>query len=281
MSYAWERKKGDRGQEVRRAQLALGIPADGIFGSQTEQAVIAYHGSPIIDRCMMYALGIPVDLGVDVSSYQVDTDWGRVSMDGVTFMYRKVTEGQTHVNSEKGIEVGDSIAFIRDAINAREHGLDVGFYHFGRPDTDVGSSDATEEAQHFLSNIVTDVFTLPCALDVEKGVKEDYNYNAKWVITWCDYVEQVLGKQVIIYTARWAFNSYLKYADDSLIQQITDRPLWLADYDGNPDDEVAPWKEYAINQFTGTGSINGIKGNCDVNWTAGGALLKLKNGKFC
>ena len=280
-NYVWERKRGDRGQEVRRAQLALGIPADGIFGPQTEQAVIAYHGSPIIDRCMMYLLGIPIDLGVDVSSYQVDTDWARVSSVGVTFAWRKVTEGQTHVNGEKSSEAGDSVAFIRDAIRARENNIEVGFYHFGRPDTDIGSSDAKAEAQHFLSYVIPDVCSLPYALDVEKGVSGDYNYNANWVINWCEFVEQTTSKPVIIYTARWAFNSYLKHADDKFIQKIIDRPLWLADYDGNPDDEVAPWDEYTINQFTGSGSIDGIKGNCDVNWSAGGALSKLVNGGYC
>jgi hypothetical protein len=32
-------KRGDRGQAVRSVQSALGIPADGVFGSQTETAV--------------------------------------------------------------------------------------------------------------------------------------------------------------------------------------------------------------------------------------------------
>jgi hypothetical protein len=32
-------ERGDRGDDVKRIQAALGIPADGIFGSQTERAV--------------------------------------------------------------------------------------------------------------------------------------------------------------------------------------------------------------------------------------------------
>jgi len=195
----------------------------------------------------------------------------------VTYMFRKVTEGQTHVNKENGSQIGDGVAFIRDAVRARENGLDVGFYHFGRPDTDVGKGDALAEAKHFLSYIIPDVCNLPCVLDVEKGLKDDHNYNANWVINWCDIVEEKTGKQVLIYTARWAYNSYLKNADDNLIEQIVNRPLWLADYDGYPDDEVAPWGEYALHQFTGTGSIDGVNGNCDVNWSGGGAIAKLIN----
>jgi hypothetical protein len=36
-------KKGDSGEEVKQLQKALGIPADGIFGEQTKQAVIKYQ----------------------------------------------------------------------------------------------------------------------------------------------------------------------------------------------------------------------------------------------
>lgn len=38
-------RKGDRGEDVKTLQKALGIPADGIFGSGTEKAVIAYQKS--------------------------------------------------------------------------------------------------------------------------------------------------------------------------------------------------------------------------------------------
>ena len=36
-------KKGSRGEEVKKLQLALGLEADGIFGSNTEKAVIAFQ----------------------------------------------------------------------------------------------------------------------------------------------------------------------------------------------------------------------------------------------
>ena len=38
-------RKGDRGEDVRTLQRALGITDDGIFGEQTEKAVIAYQKS--------------------------------------------------------------------------------------------------------------------------------------------------------------------------------------------------------------------------------------------
>lgn len=38
-------RKGDRGEDVKTLQKALGVSADGIFGSGTEKAVIAYQKS--------------------------------------------------------------------------------------------------------------------------------------------------------------------------------------------------------------------------------------------
>ena len=38
-------RKGDRGEDVKTLQKALGISSDGIFGSNTEKAVIAYQKS--------------------------------------------------------------------------------------------------------------------------------------------------------------------------------------------------------------------------------------------
>ena len=36
-------KKGSRGDEVKQIQLALGLKADGIFGTKTEKAVIKFQ----------------------------------------------------------------------------------------------------------------------------------------------------------------------------------------------------------------------------------------------
>ena len=275
--YEWTRERGDRGQEIRRAQLALGITADGIFGPATEEAVLDYSGTKLLTQCTMQSLGIPIDMGIDVSAYQVDTDWEEVVKAGVAYAWRKVTEGQTHVNREKSSEIGDSVAFLRDVVRAKEVGIHTGYYHFGRLDTGNRSDDAKKEAEHFLSYIIPELADLPHVLDVESGRKDDHNYNAAWVIEWCEHVESKTEHDTMIYCARWAYNSYLKNADSSLIEEIVSRPLWLADYDGKPDDEVAPWDEYAIHQFTGKGSIPGVKGNCDVNWSAGGAIEKLIN----
>ena len=282
--YAWSRKRGaPKDQEVARVQSALGIDSDGLFGPATEAAVKQYQSDVLgvdrkyIDQPMMQSLGMPVHMGIDVSAYQLDTDWKAVASAGVKFMWRKATEGQTHVNSERGDDPGDGIAFARDAVRAQNQGILTGFYHFGRPDT--GSSnpekDAHAEAGHFLRWVFSDLSDLPPVVDLEKGRKNDPNYNAKWLVRFCDIVEQSFHRRCVIYTASWAYDLYLKGADPALIEYIKRRPLWLADYDGKPDNETRIWDEYSVHQFTGTGSIPGVKGNCDVNWSAGGWIERL------
>ena len=67
---------------------------------------------------------------------------------GIKFAWIKVTEGTTHVN--RG---------YKDKFKAaRDHGIKVGAYHFGRPDTHVGThDDVTGEVQKFLKGMCQSV----------------------------------------------------------------------------------------------------------------------------
>lgn len=49
-------KKGDRGEEVRQLQEALGISADGIFGSQTEAKVLERLGTSTVSKSQFNSL---------------------------------------------------------------------------------------------------------------------------------------------------------------------------------------------------------------------------------
>jgi lysozyme len=107
-------------------------------------------------------------------------------------------------------------------------------------------------------------------------VKRGWKYNAEWVRDWCDIVEDALECRAVIYTAKWAVDAYLRKAPARALDEIVVRPLWLADYDGYPDDEVAPWSEWTIWQYTGSGKVPGVRGKCDRNWLAGGGLDRIR-----
>ena len=270
-------KKGDRGQEVSRLQKHLcGLTVDGIFGSKTHAAVEDFQSkqSLVVDGIAgtntLRELGIPVLLGIDVSAWNGNINWGKVSKSGVKYAWVKHTEGQTHANS----------GHKENMLGARNNNVIAGAYHFGRPDTnrDENLQDAVREAEWFLKNYSHKTGDLIPVLDVEKGMKTDDNYNVEWSLKWLEVVENALGCKPMVYTAKWAEDLYLLRADKSLLAELAKYPVWWASY----NEGVEPvrwngkiWKEWDVWQFTGSGSTDGIKGRCDRNWMAGGQLDSL------
>ena len=62
-------KKGSRGDEVKQIQLALGLKADGIFGTKTEKAVIKFQ-----KENGLYPDGIVGKKTLDALNINFDTD---------------------------------------------------------------------------------------------------------------------------------------------------------------------------------------------------------------
>tara|TARA_R110002110_G_scaffold138532_1_gene324623 strand:+ start:1291 stop:2115 length:825 start_codon:yes stop_codon:yes gene_type:complete len=270
MKYSFTMKKGSSGQEVRRLQHTLGIADDGIFGSQTERTVEAYQKNKdlqvdgIAGAKTLSLLGIPVHLGVDVSTWNGDIEWDNVVKSGVKFAYVKLTEGRTYISRRKA-----------QLKAARCTGLAVGGYHFGRPDTDSGENDAIAEAHHFLEVYEPGPNDMRPVLDMEKGMKTDDSYNAAWASKYCDTVEQELGVRPLVYTARWYIQSYFERAEPSLLNALGKEDLWWAEYSDEQHKPLMPWREWKLWQFTNRGDISGISGSVDLNWCAGGQFGTL------
>ena len=81
-----------------------------------------------------------------------------------------------------------------------------------------------------------------------------------------EYLEalKALGcKKLFIYANT---DYYRNYYDWSQLKY----PLWLADYNGNPDYSCA------IQQYTSSGRVNGINGNVDMDWLFDESMLTNK-----
>jgi len=268
-------KMGDKGQEVKRLQGKLGVNADGDFGSKTQAATklkqkdMGSQQTGIADSGFLKSLGMEVIPGIDVSSHNGVIDWNAVAKSGVKFAWIKHTEGATHKNPRHA----ENIKMARDV------GLRAGAYHFGRSDTDRSPKlgDAVKEAKWFLSLYKKHSCDLVPVLDVENGIKTDDNYNVEWSLKWLEVVGKELGCRPCVYTATWAEDLYLARADGSLLSQLGQYPLWLASYTDKSDVKRMPktWDEWDVWQWTGSGSVPGIKGRCDQNWMTNESLNKL------
>tara|TARA_B100000131_G_scaffold102069_1_gene99048 strand:+ start:1457 stop:2299 length:843 start_codon:yes stop_codon:yes gene_type:complete len=272
-------RKGDRGQEVKRLQSKLKILDDGVFGKDTDAAVQVYQNSNglLVDGLAgpktLGSLGIEVLPGIDVSAWNGNVDWASVKSGGVKYCWVKITEGQTHTNKP----------YKRNIQGCHDNNIVVGGYHFGRPDTGIENGlkkDAIAEAQHFLSKLqpLLKPGDLTPVLDVEAGMKTDDQHNVDWSLAWLEYVESELGVKPMVYTARWAVQLFLMKASKSSLQELSRYPVWWASYNEGVEAERKPtkiWSEWDVWQWTGKGTVQGIKGRCDQNWLAGGKLNSL------
>ena len=263
---------GDRGQEVTRLQKALGrgLAADGIFGPRTEDAVREYQKEQrlsvdgLAGKATLGALGIPVLFGIDVSSHNGTIAWKEVAMSEVEWVIIKVTEGTTH--QTPGYE-----AKFR---GARDAGLRVGGYHFSRIDTNIGVKDVYNEAQNYLeamAKVGMRCGDLVPALDLESGLKTDDQYNVDWALEWLAHVECSVRARPVIYTAKWAWDLYLRRATKESLEKLCSYPVWWASYKNafertEPYNSPAGWAEWAIWQTSGSYTgVPGLRGKVDTN----------------
>lgn len=202
--------------------------------------------------------------GIDVSAYQqppfqrARIDWQAVAAAGHRFAIIKTTEGARYVNEH----------FTRDRRLAREAGLLVGSYHFGRWEPIAGVSpeaDGRAEAEHYARTLGDlQPGDISPALDLEwiTGQKRPAPEIAAFARAFLERVEALTGRWPGIYVGP----NFYRYQVKDLV--LSSWWLWEVDYSGGREPKPMPgapeWR-WSIWQTTGMGSCPGVEGKCDVN----------------
>lgn len=191
--------------------------------------------------------------GIDVSSHQGDIDWQAVADDGVQFafiraVYRGYGTGKLVVDEK----------CIQNIEGAQAAGIDVGVYVFSQA---VSEEEVMEEASTVFNLIDGYELQLPIVFDVEKVSDNEARTNALSVedrtnltIKFLDAVEAA-GYEGMIY-----HNTEMGAMLIDLTQ-LTDYPKWFAGYN---KEFYWPY-EYQLWQYSESGTVNGIKGNVDLD----------------
>lgn len=194
--------------------------------------------------------------GIDVSSWQKKIDWEQVKASGVEFaMIRLGYRGY-----EKGTLSMDryAIANLDGAIAA---GLDVGVYFFSQALT---PEEAEEEAYYVVENLkpYEEFITMPVVYDWEHVSDEDArsaDMRDPDILTDCTLAflqtVEAAGYRPMVYFNRTQSWKYLN------LEELKDYEFWLAAYTQRMD---FPYK-IKMWQYTNTGEVPGIEGNCDIN----------------
>ncbi|MBQ8263931.1 MAG: S-layer homology domain-containing protein [Oscillospiraceae bacterium] len=192
--------------------------------------------------------------GIDVSQFQYDIDWNRVAKDGVDFAiirvgYRGYTKGGLMMDPY----------FEKNIKGALAAGIDVGIYFFSQA---INEREALDEAEFVLDAIKGYDITYPVVFDWEPqhyaGSRTD-SYDGD-TVTDCAiaFMNRVARAG---YTPMMYYNKTMAYLKLD-IERLEDYETWLAQYSVPAPDYIY---DFDMWQYGCTASVNGIKGEVDVN----------------
>ena len=190
--------------------------------------------------------------GIDVSHYQGVINWSEVAKDKEAgFVYVKATEGKEYVDDRYQVNFTE----------ARRQGLKTGSYHFFRP-----AVDAETQYKNFMGVINVQQQDLLPLVDVEtiSGAKSIAAFHRN-LLLFCRLVTHAFnGKKPMIYTGKNFYNKYFAGYED-----FKQYKFMIASYVGD-EPELDYGGDYLIWQYTGKGSMRGIKGHVDRSRFRGG-----------
>ena len=199
-----------------------------------------YDGNDTLDKPADYVHGI------DVSKYQGSVDWAKVAASGVKFA---ILRAGSSTNSGPYVDP----TFEDNYKGCRENGIAVGAYIFTYATND---DDQDAELAVFLPALRGKTFEYPVFVDVEDksltGIgKAALTYLIK---RYMDIISQN-GFAAGWYSYTNFIKNYLNAAE------LADYPLWVADYRAS----LGYSGQYAMWQYTSSGSVPGISGAVDLN----------------
>ncbi len=191
--------------------------------------------------------------GIDVSKHQGEINWRKVAGEDIDYTFIRAG----FRGSSEGKLVEDE--YFQDNIEgALDNGIDVGVYFY----TQAMTVEEAEEEAEFVIDLIEDYdVTYPVVLDLEESTsssartanmtQEEYT---KAAIAFCEKIKEA-GYTPMIYGNLKTFMIMLD------LKQLEDYEKWFAYYD---TPVYFPYA-FSIWQYSSKGSIEGIKGDVDLN----------------
>ncbi|MGN0600863.1 MAG: GH25 family lysozyme [Oscillospiraceae bacterium] len=186
--------------------------------------------------------------GIDVSKWQGDIDWKKVSKSGIDFAMIRSSFGSTDVD----------IKLKRNVKGCEKYGIPYGFYHYTYART---VSEAKKEARFFLKTIKNYSPEYPVVLDIEESF---YNSMSRKEVTniITAFMEELenAGYFAMIYSGA----KFL--TDNTYIEKLTAYDIWVACW-GDEERLMSNYDyHYGMWQYSSTGRVKGIDGDVDLNY---------------
>lgn len=191
--------------------------------------------------------------GIDVSKYQGNIDWNKVSEDShIQFAYIKASEGSNIFDSK----------YSRNIKDARNAGIKTGSYHFF-----IGRKSAKEQFDNFNRHVSKYNQDLIPVVDVEEAGNRYISRSQlqRNLQEYMDLIKREYGKYPILYSQYGFYNKMLA-------PEFNKYYIFIARY-GAQKPVLNGNGNYNIWQYSEKGRIKEIKGTVDLNRFAYGTRL--------
>ena len=191
-------------------------------------------------------------LGIDVSKYQPSINWSSVKASGIDFVIIRCG----YRGASTGVLIQDPY-FTSHIKGAKAAGLKVGVYFFT---TALTEAEAVEEASMCAALCSGYGINYPIFMDCESSSRAGYNsmsasQRTAIIKAFCNTIRSA-GYTPGVYANKTWLSSYMN------VSALSGYKIWLAQYNaGGPTYSG----HYDMWQYTSRGSVNGIKGNVDMN----------------
>lgn len=179
--------------------------------------------------------------GIDVSSYQGEIDWEKLSGENISFAFIKATEGSSFVDEN----------FTYNFEEAQKTSLAVGAYHFFSYE-----SEGKTQAQNFINTVKPYDGMLPPVIDLEfygdneknPPKREDVDSQLKVML---QALEDFYGQKPIIYATERSYELYLAGDYDEY-------DIWIRNVITKP--KLSDDRSWTFWQYTNRERLSGFNG---------------------
>lgn len=192
----------------------------------------------------------------DISHYNTVSNWttAATNLDAV---YIKATEGSTYTDA----------TCKSSAQSAQNVNLKYGFYHYLWPYADT--ANAVKQADYFYSTISKYSYSCVPALDVEEANGMTKAQITADITAFATEFKKLSGQDIMIYVSS-------NFIDEYLGTSLSNYKLWVANYSSSGPQTTTVWSQWTMWQYSGSGTVCGIKGTVDCDKATVGILLNIK-----
>ena len=189
--------------------------------------------------------------GIDISHYQGEVFWEHVGDTKMAYCYIKATEGGDRIDDryENNLRTGHS------------YGIKMGSYHFYRPRT-----EQELQLSNFMVQCKPSEQDLIPMIDIETTGGLPTEEFCDSLFKFLDMVEQAYKQRPLLYTGTNFYNKHLA-------EKVNRYLVMIAQY--TPEEpKLVDERDITLWQYTGKGSLNGVRGHVDKSRFMGDHTLR-------